>query len=207
MGAAEYTLPPMNRRIEVLACSITDTGADAVVNASNDSATLGSGVSRALADECGPELQAEMRAKLEEDLDGVLEEGDCLVTSAGRSTKFRVVLHVPAVDYRGVRARGGSAGVERTVTSLERVEACVEAALFAASELAAREGKPISVAFPLLGAGAGGLSPDAVCRAMITGLREFFSGTPDAAIERVVFAVPERDRFAVCQRFVRDAFG
>lgn len=90
----------MKRRIEVRACSITETGADAVVNASNDSATLGGGVSRALFDECGGTvLQAEMTQKLEDDFNGVLDEGDCMVTSAGTSKKIRLLLHVPAVDY------------------------------------------------------------------------------------------------------------
>ena len=179
-----------------------------MVNASNDSATLGGGVSRALAVECGPTLQEEMRQKLSDEFDGVLDEGDCLVTSPGASSRFRFVLHVPAVDYRSTKARLGRepSGVERTVTSLERVQACIEAALRAATDLAAREGTPFSVAFPLLGAGAGGLPVAAVCRAMIDGLRSFFGDDPDATIDRVVFAVPEEDRFAICQRMVTSAF-
>jgi hypothetical protein len=42
---------------------------------------------------------------------------------------------------------------------------------------------------------------------MIAGLRDFFSESPDAAIELVVFAVPEADRFGVCSRLVTSAFG
>lgn len=190
----------MKRRIEVRHCSITETGADLVVNASNDTATLGGGVSRALYNECGGDiLQREMKRKLEDLLDGVLDEGDCLVTSAGTSTKFRHVFHVPAVDYRGTRAR---VGVEKTVTSPERIQACTTAALRAASEIAVRDGRPVSVAFPLLGAGAGGLPVAVVCRSMIAGLREFFAESPQAGIELVVFAVPEPDRFGLCDRLV-----
>lgn len=197
----------MKRRIEVRACSITDTGAAAVVNASNDAADLGGGVSRALSNECGGSvLQREMKQKLEDDFDGVLDEGDCMVTSAGTSTKIRHLLHVPAVDYRGTRARLGAAGVERTVTSPARIQACTEAALRAAADIAKEEGKPISVAFPLLGAGAGGVPVADVCHAMIAGLRDFFGESPDAAIDLVVFAVPEPDRFGVCSRLVNVAF-
>ena len=196
----------MKRTIETRACSITDAGTDCVVNASNDSATLGGGVSRALFDECGGRvLQEEMKARLADEFDGVLEEGDCLVTSAGTSKRFRFVLHVAAVDYRGTRAREGGSGVERTVTSPERVQACVEAALRAAATLAEEQG-PLSVAFPLLGAGAGGLPVGVVCQAMIAGLRSFFHEQPNAPVSAVVFAVPEPDRHAVCSRLLNTAF-
>ena len=127
----------MKRRIDVQACSIVATGAEIVVNASNDSATFGGGVSRSIFDACGGAvIQEEMRRKLDDELDGVLEEGDCLVTSGGTSTTIRHLLHVPAVDYRG-----------GTVSS------------------------------------------------------------PEAPIARVVFAVPEPDRFEVCSRLVSSAFG
>lgn len=198
----------MRRRIEARPCSITESAAAAVVNASNDSARLGGGVSRALFDECGgPLLQAEMDRTLEDDFDGVLDEGDCMVTSAGTSKKIRHLLHVPAVDYRGTRTRLGASGVERTVTSPQRIQACTEAALRAAADIAKEEGQPISVAFPLLGGGAGGIPGAVVCRSMIAGLRDFFAESPEAAIDLVVFAVPEPDRFEVCARLVTSAFG
>ena len=193
----------MKRSIEARQCSIIEAGTDCVVNASNDSATLGGGVSRALFDECGGRvLQEEMKTKLQEEHDGLLEEGDCLVTSAGTSTRVRFILHVPAVDYRGTRARLGD-DVERTVTSPERVQACVEAALRAAATLAAREDHSPS---PLLGAGAGGLPVATVCQAMISGLRSFFHERSDAPVSSVVFAVPEPDRYAVCARLLKSAF-
>lgn len=195
----------MKRRIEVRACSITETGADLVVNASNESATLGGGVSRAIYNECGgPLVQGEMKQRLEDEFDDVLEEGDCMVTSAGTSTKIRHLLHVPAVDYRGTRARLETAGVEKTVTSPERIQTCTEAALRAAANIGSKGGKAVSVAFPLLGAGAGGLPVSIVCRSMIAGL--FFTESPEAAIELVLFAVPEPERFAVCSRLVSSAF-
>lgn len=197
----------MKCRIEVRACSITETGADLVVNASNNSAMLGGGVSRALFLECGGVVfQREMTEKLKDELDGVLDQGDCLVTSAGTSPRIRHVLHVAAVDYRRTRARLGTAGVEKTVTSPERIQACTEAALRSSAELGTIEGKPVSLAFPLLGAGAGGLAVDVVCRAMIAGLRDFFAESPEAAIDFIIFAVPEADRFEVCSRLVSSAF-
>lgn len=197
----------MVRRIEVRACSITETGAAVVVNASNDTASLGGGVSRALSDECGGSLlQAEMKQKLEDDFDGGLDEGDCMVTSAGTSSKIRHLLHVPAVDYRGTRARLGASGVERTVTSPKRIQACTEAALRVAAGIAKEEGMAVSLAFPLLGAGAGGIPVVAVCHSMIAGLTDVFVESPEAAIDLVVFAVPEPDRFELCSRLTHAAF-
>jgi hypothetical protein len=116
----------MKRTVEVRLCSLVDAGTDCVVNTSNDSAKLGGGASRALFEECGGSvLQDEMTRELEEEFDGVLEEGDCLVTSAGMSTKFRHILHVPAVTYRGPKAVFGADGRPvRTVTSPERLVAC-----------------------------------------------------------------------------------
>lgn len=198
----------MDRLIEVRNVSITDTGAAAVVNASNEKARLGGGVSRALFLECGgPVLQDEMTAKLIEYFDGVLGLGDCLVTSGGTSTKVRYILHVAAVDYTGPRARLGASGVERTVTSEARVQECTVSALRAAADLANTEATAISVAMPILGAGSGGMSVAAAINAIITGIRLFFSEEPNAKIGDIVFAVPEPDRFEICSKLVKSAFG
>jgi hypothetical protein len=56
------------------------------------------------------------------------------------------------------------------------------------------------VAFPLLGAGSGGLSPGVSLKAMIDGIRRFFREDPEAPVTRVVFAVPEPDRFELVNK-------
>ena len=179
----------MRRIIEVLPCSIVDTGADAVVNASNPDAVLGGGVSRALFNECGGDLlQKEMHQALEAEFDGELGPDDCLVTSGGMSAKIRFVLHVPSVDYRDPRT-----------STAERVASSAEAALRSAATLAEKEG-PLSVAFPLLGAGRGGLSPGVSLRAMVDGMRRFFKEEPEAPVTRVVFAVPEQDKYELVKK-------
>jgi O-acetyl-ADP-ribose deacetylase (regulator of RNase III) len=170
----------MRRVVEVVACSITDTGCDAVVNASNPDAVLGGGVSRALFDECGGAvLQREMKEKLEAEFDDELGPEDCLVTTGGTSAKVRFVLHVASVDYR-----------TQDTTSSERVAAAAEAALRRAIDVATPEA-PLSVAFPLLGAGSGGLSPGLSLKAMVDGMRRVFREDPSAPVSRVVFAVPD----------------
>ena len=164
-------------------------GAHAVVNASNPAVALGSGVSAALREACGgAAFQQELRDRLEEEFDAELEPEDCLVTSAGTSTAFRWVLHVPAVDYR---ARDPETGGP---TGPRRVRSCVRAFLDAAASLAT--GNDLAgqfvVATPLLGAGAGGLGPVASLDAMMAGVHEYLRASSPSAREallKLVFVV------------------
>lgn len=190
--------------VEVKSCSIVEGGTTCVVNASNESATLGGGVSRALREECGPALQAEMKERLQDGFGGCLEEGDCMVTGAGASERFRFVLHVPSVDYRGPKAVLDQAGrPTRNVTGVDRVRACTEAALQEAARIADDEQGDVSVTFPLLGAGSGGLSVEAVARTMRGALIDFFSERPTARITRIVIAVPESHHLSLVTRLIR----
>lgn len=178
-------------KLGVNAGSLIDAavGAHAVVNASNPSVTLGSGVSGALREACGgTAFQQELRERLEEDFDAELEPEDCLVTSGGTSTAFRWVLHVPAVDYRRRDPEtGGPSGPTR-------VRSCVRAFLEAATSLAREHNLAgrFVLATPLLGAGAGGLGPVASLDAMMGGVREHLRTTsPEArdAVAKLVFVV------------------
>lgn len=163
--------------------------AHAVVNASNPSVALGSGVSGALREACGGvAFQQEVRERLEEDFDTELEADDCLVTSAGTCTAFRWVLHVPAVDYRKRDPETGGPSGPR------RVRACVRAFLDAATSLAienALAGQFV-LATPLLGAGAGGLGPIASLDAMMGSVHEYLRGSSAEerdALAKLVFVV------------------
>lgn len=171
--------------------SITDPslGAHAVVNASNERALLGTGVSAALRAECGGDaFQEELRRRLDEDFAGILNAGDCLITSAGTSEAFKFVLHVPAVDYRGPDQETGGP------TGPARVRSCVFAFLKAARALAKQqnlEGEFI-VATPLLGAGAGGLGPSASADVMLEAIRdELGAATPEerGLIKELIFVI------------------
>ncbi len=178
-------------RLRVHTGSLVDPaiGAHAVVNASNPHVALGSGVSGAVREACGGSaFQEELRARLEEDFDGELEAGDCLVTSAGTSTAFRWVLHVPAVDYRRRDPETGRPSGPR------RVRACVGALLEAAASLATENGLDgqLVLATPLLGAGAGGLGPVASVDVMMGAVHEHLRGlAPEqrGEIAELVFVV------------------
>ena len=181
----------VKRDIRVEHCSLLDAGCDIVVNASNPAAALGSGVSRAIFDECGGlAMQKEMRERLEEDLDGELGPGDCLVTSGGSSKRLRHVLHVASVDY--------GAGGKGLVSTAERVTEATTAALERAGEIGTMEA-PVRLAFPLLAAGHGGLSVGVSLKAMVDGMKRFFHENSEAPIDTVVFAMPERDKYELAK--------
>lgn len=181
----------MKRDIRVEHCSLLDAGCDVVVNASNPAAALGSGVSRAIFDECGGlAMQKEMRERLEADLDGELGPGDCLVTSGGTSKRLRHVLHVASVDY-------GTGGKGLTSTA-GRVTDATAAALERAAELGTADA-PVRLAFPLLAGGHGGLSVGVSLKAMVDGMKRFFHENPDAPIGAIVFAVPEADKYELAK--------
>ena len=157
------------------------------MNASNAAAALGSGVSRAIFEECGGlVLQKEVRERLEEDLDGELGPGDCLVTSGGTSTRLRHVLHVASVDYGAAR--------EGVVSTPARVARATAAALERAAGLGTAAA-PTRIAFPLLAAGHGGLSASVSLKAMVDGMKWFFHESPEAAIGCIVLAVPEPEKY------------
>lgn len=165
--------------IDTFVGSITDSalGAHVIVNAGNPEVALGSGVSGAIREVCGPSFQAEVRERLEEDFGAPLEPGDCLVTGAGIATAFRHVLHVPSVDYRRPDRRTG------LPTSAERVIACAHSVIREAARVAretALEGQLV-VGLPVLGAGHGGLGLVAGLDALMAGAKAAMREEPAAA--------------------------
>ncbi len=152
-----------------------ELGCDAIVNASNPHVALGSGVSGAIAAACGPGFQRVVRTAWEDEFDEPLTPDDCLVTGAGSATSFRWVLHVPSVDYtKRDPETGGSTGPDR-------IRRCVRAALAEARHV---EGLR-SLAFPLLGAGHGGLGEVIAARVLMEAFAEATKtaqGLPDLVL-------------------------
>lgn len=200
----------MERLIEVRSCSITDAKCDVVVNPSNERARLGGGVSRALFDACGGAvLQDAMDRAMEANFpDGFLDEGDYIVTTAGTSRKMHHIIHVPAVDHRVRRKLLPDGSVDAAVTSPERIRVCTEVAVAAAADDACLIQSPISLALPLMGAGAGGLPPHVACEAMIAGIKAGLAPLSEVSsyFYKVVVAVPEPERRALVSRVFASAF-
>ncbi|MDG2333629.1 MAG: macro domain-containing protein [Myxococcota bacterium] len=120
-------------RVVLLEGDLTDQSVDAIVNAANTSLVLGSGVAGAIREKGGASIQAECDAQ------SPVQLGEAALTAAGQ-LPARFVIHAAGMPL------GGSADEAS-------VAACVRASL----ALAAREGL-LSIAFPAIGTGVGGLA-------------------------------------------------
>jgi O-acetyl-ADP-ribose deacetylase (regulator of RNase III) len=179
----------MPLKIEAIIASITSpsVGTHAIVNASNPEVSLGGGVSRAIREACGPNFQKELRELLDDEFDGHLEAGDCLVSGPGTRGAFRWILHVPAVDYgKKDPQTGGPSGPKR-------VWDCMLSVLDEAVCLARESGLTgqFVLATPALGAGSGGLGTVASLDAMMGATVDWMLGHPAEreVLSRVIFTV------------------
>jgi O-acetyl-ADP-ribose deacetylase (regulator of RNase III) len=138
---------PVSPTVEAVTGDLLEQDVDAIVNAWNRNfipwwLLLPQGVSGAIKRAAGTEPFRELRKC------GTLRAGDAVVTTAGR-LPLRGIIHVA-----GLTARWSS--------SEPIVRMCVRNALVVASEQGFS-----SVAFPLIGAGTGGLDPDLVREALL----------------------------------------
>ncbi len=128
--------------VETYVGDITDLGVDAIANAANSDLWMGSGVAGAIRRKGGAEIEKEAISK------GPIKPGESVVTNAGRLAAKRV-LHCAGMPP------GGRA-------TSENVTNCVAEALKIADEESLEE-----VAFPAIGAGAGGLTMEESARAIV----------------------------------------
>ncbi|MDI9619337.1 MAG: macro domain-containing protein [Candidatus Nezhaarchaeota archaeon] len=138
--------------IRVVVGDITDFNGDAVVNPANSFMIMGGGVAGAIKRIGGGQIEAEARKC------APLPVGKAVVTGAGK-LRCRAVIHSPTVAAPGGRAT--PKGVyEATRGALEE----------------ARRAHLRSIAFPLMGAGVGGLTPETSLSWMVKAIREFGEG-------------------------------
>lgn len=156
--------------------SLTDGDERVLVNASNTSLDLGTGVSAAISRACGPQFQESIHRQLRERRGGPLLPGEVLVTDAGTNPRARWVAHVAVMDYRG----GGSpaptldtirTGCERLWEEVERIP----------------DEAPPTVAMVALGAGVGGLALGDSVRIACETLKAHLAIHAGARLARVVF--------------------
>ena len=142
---------------------ITDSDADAIVNAANNHLWMGAGVAGAIKRKGGEEIEAEAVAK------GPIRIGDAVITGGGK-LPARHVIHAAGM---GTDLR----------TSLEYVEACTWASLDVAEENSLG-----SIAFPAIGTGVGGLDVKDVASRMLGVCVARLQKTP-GALARVEFVL------------------
>jgi len=138
--------------VNLVVSDITEFSGDAIVNPANRYLVMGGGVAGAIKRKGGEEIEKEARSYAPIDI------GQAVVTGAGR-LKCRAVIHAPTVE-----APGGS-------SSPEYVYKATLAVLRVAKERGFK-----SLAFPLMGAGVGGLTPEQSVEAMAKAFEEIGQG-------------------------------
>ncbi|MDA0999973.1 MAG: macro domain-containing protein [bacterium] len=144
---------------------ITESRADAIVNAANNHLWMGAGVAGAIKKKGGAAIEAEAMAQ------GPIPVGEAIVTGGG-NLAARYVIHAAGMgqDLR---------------TSAEHITACTEASLRRAEEFGISH-----VAFPAIGTGVGGFSSEAAARCMLSAAARHLasaSGTVET-VEFVLFS-------------------
>lgn len=131
-----------NVTIEAVTDDISESSADAIVNAANNHLWMGGGVAGAIKRRGGVEIEREAASK------GPIQVGEAVVTRAG-TLKAKCVIHAAVMG-------------QDLMTDQDRIQLATRNALRRASELGVS-----SIALPALGTGVGGVPVDMVARVMV----------------------------------------
>jgi len=156
-----------------IACSkgdITESTADAIVNAANNHLWMGSGVAGAIKRKGGEQIEREAVAK------GPIPVGEAVATT-GRKLKARYVIHAAAMgqDLR---------------TDETKIANATRNALLRAEELRVR-----SIDFPALGTGVGGFPPEQAAKIMVSEARRFLETS--RSVKQVGFVLFDNATFEI----------
>lgn len=147
---------------------ITQTEADAVVNAANSTLLGGGGVDGAIHRRGGKEILAQCRRLRESELPDGLPAGQAIPTTAG-NLPARWVIHTVGPVWA------------KTIDKSETLASCYRESLRVAKELGAR-----TVAFPAISAGIYGWPMDDAARIAVQTCRETASEVGDV-VQEVIF--------------------
>lgn len=150
-------------KIEILKGDITESNAEAIVNAANTELVLGSGVAGAIRKKGGPSIQAECSEL------GPIELGGAAVTGAG-NLSAEYVIHAA-----GMRP-GGRVSAESLKNAAQN------------SLQKARENGIKSLAFPAIGTGVGGFVVEECAQIMLSVCASFLKAGP-GSVEKIYFVL------------------
>ena len=158
--------------VEVWSGDITKLEVDAIVNPANSLLLMGGGVAGAIKRVGGEEIEKEALKY------APIPVGKAVATTAGK-LKAKAVIHAPTMERPAMR------------TSVNKVRAAVKAAL----ECAEEKGY-VSIAFPGMGTGVGGVPVSDAARVMVEVIKEFVDrGTSVRRIVLVGFGKDLTDAF------------
>ena len=158
-----------------------------IVNASNTTLQLGSGVSASFRQRCGAKLQQEMLDKLALQ-DRSLQKGDVIATSSGDAMNFKYALHACVMDYsQGVRGEGKLPSLKNIKTILENIDAYLN--WYADNHT----NEAMKLVLPLMGCGVGGLD----VREVLKIYKTHFSNEVSYPCEVVVYGYREENYLTI----------
>jgi O-acetyl-ADP-ribose deacetylase (regulator of RNase III) len=151
----------MSKKIILSRGDITESDADAIVNAANNHLWMGAGVAGAIKRKGGQAIEDEAVSK------GPIPVGEAIATEAG-DLRCRKVIHAAAMG-------------QDLITDEEKIRSATRNALLRAKELRLR-----SIDFPALGTGVGGFPVDMAAAAMVGETKRFLAGSDSVAVVRFV---------------------
>lgn len=155
--------------IKVEQGDITETEAQAIVNAANNQFWMGGGVAGAIKRKGGAEIEKEAVDK------GPIEVGEAVATKAGK-LKAEYVIHAATMgmDFK---------------TDAEKIKEATLSSLRVADELEVK-----SIAFPALGTGVGGFPATQAAEIMLTNTKKYLKSR-ESFLEQVIFILFDQETF------------
>jgi len=157
-----------DKMITCVVGDITDSTAEAIVNAANNHLWMGSGVAGAIKRRGGDRIEREAMAL------GPIPVGEAVATSAGNLPQKHVI-HAAVMG-------------QDLLTDSGKIEAATRNSLRLAEDIGVK-----SIAFPALGTGVGGFPIELAAQIMITVARDFLRDSKSVA--RVEFILFDNDSF------------
>ncbi|OGC96080.1 MAG: hypothetical protein A2W25_08585 [candidate division Zixibacteria bacterium RBG_16_53_22] len=149
---------------------ITESSAEAIVNAANNQLWMGSGVAGAIKRKGGEQIEREAVAK------GPIPVGEAIVTGPGKLPQ-KYVIHATAMG-------------QDLLTDKGKIRAATLNALRRAEELGIE-----SIAFPALGTGVGGFPVNQAAQIMMGVARDFLRDSK--SVTRIEFVLFDSDSFEI----------
>lgn len=161
---------------------LLEENATFIVDASNTRLILGSGVSAAFKEHCGPMLQQEMLEAYTK-ADTPIAQGSVIKTSTGKATNFQYALHAAVMNYNpGTRFKEKIPTLKTIKKILENIETYL-------LQYARENRQVIKLVLPLMGCGVGGLDKNDV----IQEYKAFFERDVTFDCKVVVYGYDEED--------------
>ncbi len=171
---------PWRSKVSIVQGDITESDADAIVNAANNDLQLGAGVAGAIRRKGGPEIQREC------DKIGRIPLGEAAITTGGK-LKAKFVIHAASMHLGGR-------------TTEDNLRASTRNSLKRAAERGLE-----SITFPAIGTGVAGFPMERCAEVMLDEVKTHLGGS--TSLKRVEFALFDRPAYETFKRVLEKMAG